>query len=294
MANYDKRVPENVGGEFFVDTTCIDCDTCRQLAPRTFGEAADTAFVHAQPSGDVERCDALRALVCCPTGSIGTLDSAAAGGDGPKSVLGDFPLLLDGSVYYCGFNSPKSYGGNSYFVRRADGNWLIDAPKFLPQLAKRFEALGGIANIFLTHRDDVADAAQYAEHFGARRVIHRLELASQPDAEIVLDGFAAQELAPGVLSIPTPGHTAGHLALLVDDKYLFTGDHLDFDRDTKQLAASRDYCWHSWPEQTKSIASLAEYRFEWVLPGHGQRVKLPTDEMRRQVLALAERMRAAA
>ena len=33
MANFNKRVPENVPGEFFVDFTCIDCDTCRQLAP---------------------------------------------------------------------------------------------------------------------------------------------------------------------------------------------------------------------------------------------------------------------
>lgn len=291
MANYDKRVPENAGGEFFVDATCIDCDTCRQLAPRTFGEAAGTAFVHRQPTGDVERRDALRALVCCPTGSIGTMD-ASAGGGGPKSVMGDFPLLIEDSVYYCGFNSPKSYGGNSYFVRRAGGNWLIDAPKFLPQLVKRFEALGGLAHIFLTHRDDVADAAQYAEHFGARRIIHRLELKSQPDAELVLDGFDSHELAPGITAIPTPGHTAGHTALLIDEKYLFTGDHLDLDRNTRQLAASRDYCWHSWPEQTKSIERLAEFTFEWVLPGHGQRVRLPADEMRREITALAARMRA--
>lgn len=291
MANYDKRVPENVGGEFFVDSTCIDCDTCRQLAPRTFGEAADTAFVQRQPTSDLERRDALRALVCCPTGSIGTWDAAAVAA-GPKSVFGDFPLLVEEPVYYCGFNSPKSYGGNSYFVRRAGGNWLIDAPKFLPQLVKRFDRLGGLAHIFLTHRDDVADAAQYAAHFGARRVIHRLELRSQPDAEVVVDGFDPHELAPGITVIPTPGHTAGHMALLVDEKFLFTGDHLDFDRDEQRLAASRDYCWHSWPEQTNSIERLAEFRFEWVLPGHGQRVRLPADEMRREIIALAERMRA--
>ena len=49
MANFNKRVPENVPGEFFVDSTCIDCDTCRQLAPATFGETAAYAFVHTQP-----------------------------------------------------------------------------------------------------------------------------------------------------------------------------------------------------------------------------------------------------
>ena len=38
MANPRKRVPENAPGDFFVDSTCIDCDTCRQIAPRVFGE----------------------------------------------------------------------------------------------------------------------------------------------------------------------------------------------------------------------------------------------------------------
>jgi hypothetical protein len=47
MADYRKRVPENAPGHFFVDSTCIDCDTCRQLAPQVFGEAADYAYVAA-------------------------------------------------------------------------------------------------------------------------------------------------------------------------------------------------------------------------------------------------------
>ncbi|HEV7221436.1 MAG TPA: hypothetical protein VGN42_01975 [Pirellulales bacterium] len=39
-------------------------------------------------------------------------------------------------------------------------------------------------------------------------------------------------------------------------------------------------------------STCIDYRFEWVLPGHGQRVRLPADEMRRQILRLAESMRA--
>ena len=35
---------------------------------------------------------------------------------------------------------------------------------------------------------------------------------------------------------------------------------------------------------------LAAYRFEWVLPGHGQKVHLPAAEMREQILRLAESM----
>ena len=68
-------------------------------------------------------------------------------------------------------------------------------------------------------------------------------------------------------------------------------DHLDWDRDARQLSASEDYCWYSWPQQAESMARLAAYRFEWVLPGHGQRVHLPADEMRQQIERLAEAMR---
>jgi glyoxylase-like metal-dependent hydrolase (beta-lactamase superfamily II) len=170
------------------------------------------------------------------------------------------------------------------------GNWLIDSPKFLPLLARRFEQLGGIANIFLTHRDDVADAERYAKHFQARRIIHRDELDSQPDAEWILDGHDPVELAPGFTAIPTPGHTRGHLALLHDNRHLFTGDHLWWNRDDQRLGASRSYCWHSWPQQIESMTRLLDFQFAWVLPGHGERVHLPAPAMRQQLAALVTRM----
>jgi glyoxylase-like metal-dependent hydrolase (beta-lactamase superfamily II)/ferredoxin len=287
VANPRKRVPENAPGDFFVDSTCIDCDACRQIAPAVFGQGPDTSFVKAQPVEAADRRRALQALLACPTGSIGCL-----GDDDVKAVTDDFPLPVEGPVYYCGYNSPKSYGGNSYLVRHPDGNWLIDSPKFVAPLVRRLEAMGGVGNIFLTHRDDVADADRYAAHFHARRVIHRDELSSQPGAEVVLDGDGPWELAPGFLAVPTPGHTRGHCALLYDDRFLFTGDHLDWDRDRQRLSASEDYCWYSWPQQAASMRRLADHRFEWVLPGHGQKVHLPANEMRAQILRLAEAMRA--
>lgn len=285
MANIHKRVPEDRPGDFFVDSTCIDCDTCRQLAPTVFEAAADHSFVHHQPATADERRDALYALVSCPTGSIGS-----QGGERPQSVMDDFPIAIEEPVYYCGFTSPKSFGGSSYFVRHPAGNWLIDAPKFLPRLVRRFEALGGIARIFLTHRDDVADADRYAGHFGSQRIIHRAELSSQPDAERVLDGEEPIELAADFLAIPTPGHTRGHCVLLYRKRFLFTGDHLDWDRYSQRLDASPDYNWYSWPRQIASMRRLADYPFEWVLPGHGQRVHLPATEMRRQMADLVARM----
>jgi glyoxylase-like metal-dependent hydrolase (beta-lactamase superfamily II)/ferredoxin len=208
MADLRKRLASNAPGDFFVDSTCIDCDTCRQLAPNVFGEADGYSFVQMQPQTSADRHRALQATIACPTGSIGAPGAAA------REVVQDFPMLLAPDVSYCGFNSPKSFGGNSYFVERPDGNWLIDSPRYIEHLARRFENAGGIRFIFLTHRDDVADAAKYAQRFGAQRIIHRLELSAQPDAEIVLSGFAETRISPEFLAIPTPGHTRGHCALL--------------------------------------------------------------------------------
>jgi glyoxylase-like metal-dependent hydrolase (beta-lactamase superfamily II)/ferredoxin len=285
MANPNKCFADNLPGEFFVDTTCIDCDTCRQLAPAVFGEAGDHAFVQKQPSNSNERRAALWALLSCPTGSIGTV-----GRNGAKQVIGDFPLPVEAPVYYCGFNSPKSFGGNGYFIKHPHGNWLVDSPKYLPQLVRRFEELGGIAYIFLTHRDDVADASRYAKRFGSRRIIHQKELASQPDAEQIIDAEEPVEIAPDFVVIPTPGHTAGHCVLNYKRRFLFTGDHLWWDRNRRRLDASRDYCWYSWSMQTESMRRLADHQFEWVLPGHGQRVHLTAVDMHRQVHQLVERM----
>jgi glyoxylase-like metal-dependent hydrolase (beta-lactamase superfamily II)/ferredoxin len=285
MANSNKRVPENVPGEFFVDTTCIDCDTCRQLAPATFGETAAYAFVHTQPQTAEDTRQGLRALLACPTGSIGTVHRHQL-----SAVRTDFPLHLDNGVFYCGYNSPKSYGGHSYFVQHADGNWLIDAPKFLPPLVRQFEAMGGLRRIFLTHHDDVADAARYAQHFAAQRIIHCAELAAQPEAEIILEGMELVPFGLDFLVIPTPGHTQGHCVLLYKQCYLFSGDHLWWERNTGQLDASRDYCWYSWSQQTASMAALVRFDFTWVLPGHGQRIHLPQEQMTHALHALIQRM----
>src|SRR6185369_12877681 len=136
MADRKKAVKENVPGDFFVDLSCIDCDACRQLAPDTFQDAGPHSFVYAQPETKREKHRALLALLSCPTGSIGTSEKSDL-----SDAKQDLPLKLEDGVYYCGFNSPKSYGGNSFFLQHKDGNWLIDSPKFLPHLVEQFEKL---------------------------------------------------------------------------------------------------------------------------------------------------------
>jgi hypothetical protein len=55
MANFNKCVPENVPGEFFVDSTCIDCDTCRQLARLCGRTDYDMQPVYAEVAACVSR-----------------------------------------------------------------------------------------------------------------------------------------------------------------------------------------------------------------------------------------------
>jgi len=274
MADIKKAVPENVTGEFFVDTTCINCDTCRQLARSTFKDQGNHSFVYDQPQSQEEQQAATRALLCCPTGSIGTTGTNIS-----REVMPQLPMELATGVYYCGFNAEESFGANSFFVKHPQGNWLIDSPKFISHLVKQFEALGGIKYIFLTHRDDVADADQYATKFGAQRIIHSADSDAAQGAEIIIEGKEEKSFQAEFKIIPVPGHTRGHMVLLYKDEFLFTGDHLAFDPETGELEAFRRACWYSWPEQIKSMTRLLDYRFEWVLAGHGDRAHLPADVM---------------
>jgi glyoxylase-like metal-dependent hydrolase (beta-lactamase superfamily II)/ferredoxin len=285
MAHSERAVAENVPGDFFVDDTCIDCDTCRQVAPLTFADAGDHSYVRVQPHDEDDVRRALRAVLCCPTASIGTRERHKT-----ADVVADFPLSIGDGVYACGFNAESSFGAHSYFVVRPDGNWLIDSPRYIPPLSKRFAELGGIANIFLSHADDIADSARYAREFSSRRIIHSGDASAVPDAECVIEGTAESQPAPGITMIPTPGHTRGSACLLVDDRYLFTGDHLWWNRERTALSASRTYCWYSWDEQIASMRRLLKHTFAWILPGHGERIQLAPSECELHLRRLLERM----
>jgi len=288
MADERKAVPQNVPGEFFVDTTCINCDTCRQLARSNFQDAGEYSSVFQQPDSEEQRRQSTRALLCCPTGSIGTRGTNLS-----QKVMQDFPQELAPTVFYCGFNSPKSFGANSFFIKHADGNWLIDSPKYVSHLVKRFEELGGIKYIFLTHRDDVAEVDKYATKFGAKRIIHSADADAVPGAEIVFKGEEEFEVEPGFKVIPVPGHTRGH-AVLLHKEFLFTGDHLAFDPEAGKLEAFRGACWYSWKEQIRSMRRLLDYQFEWVLAGHGDRVHQSASVMHSQLEELLGWMERAA
>ncbi|HEY2746521.1 MAG TPA: MBL fold metallo-hydrolase [Polyangia bacterium] len=271
MARVAQRLPDNVPGAFFVDDTCIDCDACRQIAPAVFARSPrhGRSYVAAQPrDADGER-RALMAIVACPTASIGTSPKRALG-----AAVAAFPERLDDDVYYCGWHSADSYGAASYLIVRPRGNVLVDSPRAARPLFDRLAALGGVRTLVLSHRDDVADHAAFARRFGCERVMHAADAAGLPVERRVDFGPWGDDpiaLDDELTLIPVPGHTRGSIALLYRDKFLFTGDHLWWDQDDARLDMGRDVCWYSWRDQLRSLARLADYRFEWVLPGHGRR-----------------------
>jgi len=294
MARAAERLSENTPGPFYVDSTCIDCAACRVIDPGHFRRGrSGLSIVHRQPQTEAERTRALMALVACPTSSIGTdpRHDAAPG-------VAAFPELLDeeAQVYFCGFTAESSFGATSYLVRRPEGNVLVDSPRAAGPLLRRLEELGGVRWMFLTHRDDVADHRRFRDRFGCERILHSRDVTSGTrDVERKLEGDEPQRLAHDLVAIPVPGHTAGSTVLLYRERFLFTGDHLMGTEDGARLEAGRDVCWYSWPEQIRSMERLLDYRFEWVLPGHGGRYgDASSSAMRQELKMLLAEMRSRA
>lgn len=289
MPHLVDRLKENAPGDYFVDSSCIDCDTCRQIAPETYGrfDAGGQSIVMKQPETDAERMRAAMALVACPTASIGTANKADVG-----CAARAFPELIAPDVYYCGYASEASFGASAYLIQRPEGNVLVDSPRAAKPLLERIAALGGVKTMILTHRDDVADHETFHRVFGCERVIHDSDVEpGTAAAEIKISGDTPVRLAPDLLVIPVPGHTRGSVALLVGDRYLFSGDHLWYERMLGRLHASSSVCWYSWKEQIHSMERLRDFRFSWIFPGHGRRYQAPSAEvMRAEVAELAVRM----
>jgi len=281
MAQVEKRLPQNVPGEFYVDSSCIDCDACRQIAPATFRDHGDQSSVYQQPRNPGELHRALMAQVACPTASIGTTTRRSA-----KPGVDAFPVHVTGDVYFCGFTAESSFGAWAYLIVRPaerGGNVLVDSPRFTSPLVRKIEQMGGVRTMFLSHRDDIADHAKFAAHFGCERIMHEADGAKRLGIERVLTGTEPVRVDEELLIIPTPGHTRGHQVMLYRNEILFTGDHLAWSPNQETLIAFRDACWYSWTEQTKSMEKLLPYRFEWVLPGHGRITHGTAEEMHAQL-----------
>eukprot|EP00953_Heterococcus_sp_UTEX-ZZ885_P003919 2620-Heterococcus_DN1.PRE.2 len=195
-AAHKARRASNAPGNLFVDESCIDCDTCRWMAPETYQRVDHASVVSKQPSTQDELRSAYRAMVSCPTGSIRL--------ERPdpmiKEVLADFPLAVDEQrlpgVYHLGFHSKDSYGGTPWLIAREQGGVMVDSPRYSSKLAAAITTMlgGAPAYMLLTHElscdhiaaslsaashqrphaaDDIADHAKWAAAFPTmKRIMH--------------------------------------------------------------------------------------------------------------------------
>ncbi|XP_017700822.1 uncharacterized protein LOC103718713 isoform X1 [Phoenix dactylifera] len=255
------------------------------MAPEIFTRIDEQSAVIKQPSCEEERIKALQALLSCPTSSIHTEKPT-------KKILEVqkmFPLPVDEQtlpgVYHCGYHSESSYGATSYLVTHPDGNIIVDSPRFMEILVRNIEKLGGARYMFLTHKDDVGDHEKWAKRLRCERILHSGDVEGHTaDVEMQLYGDGPWSIGTDFDLIHTPGHTEGSVCLYYKPlKVLFTGDHLAKSRDT-ELTFHEIYNRQSVSLQLKSIRKLLELDFQWILPGHGRRIKFRDNQEKNSVL----------
>lgn len=72
MADKSSRSAKNVSGKYYVDTNCISCGQCVDIAVNFFKEdVGGGIYVKAQPSSAEEIALCEQALASCPIEAIG-------------------------------------------------------------------------------------------------------------------------------------------------------------------------------------------------------------------------------
>src|SRR5689334_9741474 len=142
------RNPRSAPGDWFIDMACIDCGASRHVAADLIIERDGKSVFARQPSTAEEKLAAWRAVLVCPTASVRSETKQPR----PKATI--FPQEIMHGVWRCGFNARSSFGAHSYFASRADGNLLIDSPRYASELVDWFAEAGGIEHVLLSHQDD--------------------------------------------------------------------------------------------------------------------------------------------
>lgn len=290
-------------GNLWVSDRCIDCDVCRWLAPDTFSscKGGGRSIVHTQPLGEQTKLAAYTALVACPVGAIRTKIPDVL----IKSVDPIVPIDAKElpSVYHLAHHAESSYGATPYLIQTAATKRLvmIDSPRYSLSLADAVEQrFGKVSVMVMTHKDDVADHAKWAERFpGLQRVLHEDDVSSETcDVELKICGDVS--ILPDLRVICTPGHTRGSICVLYEPhssdevSCLFSGDHLALsEANASELTGFFEYNWYSIEMQRESMTKLNEpgIEFLWLLPGHGRRARFASGQQRRDMVTSAANWR---
>ncbi len=144
-------------------------------------------------------------------------------------------VIVDGGQADTGLNviQVRKVGkGCLSYIIGSNGESIVIDPVYP---AEKYVELAGERGLKITK---VMDTHQHADHVSAAKELSRIA-----GAELLMSGyeqydFESKRLADGdriligqseIRAIHTPGHTAGSLSYLLDEKYLFTGDILFAD-----------------------------------------------------------------
>lgn len=122
-----------------------------------------------------------------------------------------------------------------------------------------------LVGILLTHHhlDHSETAAKWANLFGVGVSARSEKLVFGP-GKVLVDGDRIPLGSRHLQVIETPGHVDDHLGFIIDDEFLFTGDHI-LGRSTSVIS----YPDGNVEKYLDSLAKLKQIGPRTILPGHG-------------------------
>jgi glyoxylase-like metal-dependent hydrolase (beta-lactamase superfamily II) len=169
----------------------------------------------------------------------------------------------------------------STLIRTAEQNIVVDPACGPPEMARLLDRragleLGDIGTVFLTHFHgdhragvDAFQAAELCIGAEEKRIWEQLLPDHGPDRDLLERARPVEgSLAPGIELVPTPGHTLGHVSLLLRNAGLnvvIAGDAAM----TRDFFFARDWYFNTVdPEQAvRSLDAIARIA-DIVVPGH--------------------------
>ncbi|KAG8473786.1 hypothetical protein CXB51_035975 [Gossypium anomalum] len=247
-----QRRPQNADGDFFVDHTCIDCDTCRWMAPWNLlcvslsgvvigcscGADHCLRIINYDVGQDLRNYSTFKAFYFLLLQQVFTRVGGMSAVYKQPTCKEDRLKALQ-ALISCPTNSIRTE------VPPPD---ILEAQKTFPIPIDEKKLPGvyhcgyhssksyGASSYLIIHpdgnilidRDDVADHGKWSKRFSCDRILHSGDVeACTADVETKLVGNGPWRLGQDVMLIHTLGHTEGSVCLFyMPLKILFTGDHI--------------------------------------------------------------------